>query len=584
MVRYSSDSCVLLTDRRAEAAVCTAGPNGSAVAVVFEGILDNREELAREFLPDRWAVANEADVVAAMYRRSGDGYVRRLLGDFRICIYDERQDTLVACIDFARMRGLWWRRFDGHFGVASSIGSLFASDETPPINRRYFAEYLCTSWIDGLDGPFEGVHRLAGGESLRVSRKGQHLEKYWTPELPGTESAQSDDFYAGQFANALVHAVETTLPQNEPVVCDLSGGLDSSAIVHTAAALRSDRTQSVVAFTVGYPGARTTDETRWANEVARQSKVEHHVVYWDDREPMYNGIAECAFHWDEPRFAIHSVSTSKAKAAIMADVGAKRVLSGSGAESVFSHGLYWPTHLVDDFVRLRLTRVLRGVRPWTEGASGVSLLSAVFHSCLMPLFREHYSKQQRRRPPVWVTDGIKNTLRESEEARPRRLTKAGSTIEWITDHWRGSDNVSDRGYGAFRYETRYPFLQRPLVESVFAMPWSVRLRPREDKNPLKLAMRGRLPVEFQTKESLTCDEAVSRALHTQVHHIDRILSSSVLPGLGLVNPHDLKSSITRAQHGLEVLPPLLTTLAADLWLRDVLSGNWLRRQPERLHL
>lgn len=69
--------------------------------------------------------------------------------------------------------------------------------------------------------------------------------------------------------------------------------------------------------------------------------------------------------------------------------------------------------------------------------------------------------------------------------------------------------------GFFRPEVRYPYLDRRLVEYLFAIPHFQKQRPGESRSLMRRAFRSLLPSEIIHRETKgTIDEAICRALRS----------------------------------------------------------------------
>jgi asparagine synthetase B (glutamine-hydrolysing) len=151
----------------------------------------------------------------------------------------------------------------------------------------------------------------------------------------------------------------------------------------------------------------------------------------------------------------------------------------------------------------------------------------------------------------------------------------------MAEQWQAAASVAEQGYGAYAYETRFPFLHKPLVESVLRMPWSIKAAPNCNKLLLRRFAAELLPEGFATKTSLPADPAVGRALATQNDRVRRFITPSVLAQLGLVDEERLQHTVSMAQSGFgRGLRFIVTVLAAELWTRSVVSGEWRRMQTQ----
>jgi asparagine synthase (glutamine-hydrolysing) len=124
-------------------------------------------------------------------------------------------------------------------------------------------------------------------------------------------------------------------------------------------------------------------------------------------------------------------------------------------------------------------------------------------------------------------------------------------------------------------DVRYPFLHRPLVESVLRMPAAMRVRPGVHKWILREAMRGTLPESVRTRQTKgSIDARILWSLQHERHTLDHMLRDPILAQLGCIDPVALRNTVDRARRGIRVnLVHLMSALSLETWLA-VRNGRW----------
>jgi asparagine synthase (glutamine-hydrolysing) len=124
-------------------------------------------------------------------------------------------------------------------------------------------------------------------------------------------------------------------------------------------------------------------------------------------------------------------------------------------------------------------------------------------------------------------------------------------------------------------DVRYPFLHRPLVEAVLAMPAAMRIRPGIHKWVLREAMRGILPEPVRNRVTKgTIDARILWSLQQERTTLDRMLRDPILAQLGCVDPKALRNDVDRARRGIPTnLVHLMSALSLETWLA-VRAGRW----------
>jgi asparagine synthase (glutamine-hydrolysing) len=589
-IRYRSRHCVIATDGATSfARTATAGieTDQHGIVAVFDGRLDNRPELLRACSLREEGSLSDAALLCAVYERFGEDCTAQLTGDFRFVLVDERARLLLASVDFACSQRLWWRERGSLLVIASGMAELYSPDETLQINEDYLIERLAYGWNSGREGPFVGSARFQPGETLRAGAHALSVRRYWCPTMfvAADSATRTEAACVEEFGRLLRDAVHHRIPRAGTLLCELSGGLDSTSVTAFAGSLLRDAPGRLHAVTVSYPGSPRTDERRLAATVATAAGAIHHIVEWDAAEPLYRGMPENAYYWDEPRFNVHSHAMALAKDRLLQSIGARVVLTGMGAEPLLCEDMQWPVFLADSLIRGRWRELYGGLITW-QGARKSSFVVLVYRSCIAPLVRpiSAMTYEGRQVAPPWVTARARRRFEELRAAQLKPIVnRRNSAGAWMAEQWQAAASCADQGYGAYAYESRFPYLHKPLVESVLRMPWSVRRPPEVNKFLLRRLAAELLPPGFATRMSSAADQAVGRALAAQDARLRTFVTGSALAQLGLVDEARLQRGLTLAQNGFgRGLRFLVTTMAIELWTHSVVSGEWRRMRMEHL--
>src|SRR5687768_6101460 len=113
----------------------------SDTCVVFDGRLDNREELAFQLDVRLSDETCDVALVAAAYRRWGTDCAVRLLGDFSLAVWDGRERRVFLARDIMGIRPLFYREVNGVWWWASDQRALLEVGTTR-INEGFLGEHL----------------------------------------------------------------------------------------------------------------------------------------------------------------------------------------------------------------------------------------------------------------------------------------------------------------------------------------------------------------------------------------------------------------------------------------------------------
>jgi asparagine synthase (glutamine-hydrolysing) len=136
------------------------------------------------------------------------------------------------------------------------------------------------------------------------------------------------------------------------------------------------------------------------------------------------------------------------------------------------------------------------------------------------------------------------------------------------------------------YEKRYPYLDRDLLEFLFAIPPDQLVRPGERRSLMRRALRGIVPGEILNRKRKA---SVTRAPLRMVSDAwDRMLDLStamVTGSLGIVDSLAFREALEKARTGRSIpFVSMMRTLEVESWLRNVQAHRFLDLPPSRVNL
>lgn len=317
-------------------------------AMVFNGEIYNYVELRAELekLGHAFKSSGDSEVVLAAYAEWGEVCLSRFNGMFAIVIHDSGDANKPSSLFFARDRAgkkpLYIARRNGDLAFASELKAIPQSMRGT-FNLHALNFYLALGYIPDALCIVDGVTKLPPAHAARyIIDSGEYSEWRWW-SLPSLNAANANIDELLDEAEALIHdSVRLRLRSDVPVGVLLSGGLDSSLLVASAA----HSSTQVKTFTIGFPGSHL-DETDYASIVAQHFDTEHHILPLP--EPSLSVLDELAPLVDEPladSSLIPSYLVSKLTAGYV-----KVALGGDGGDELFGgYGDY--TTAMSDAARL----------------------------------------------------------------------------------------------------------------------------------------------------------------------------------------------------------------------------------------
>ncbi|HEX6560333.1 MAG TPA: hypothetical protein VF021_12745, partial [Longimicrobiales bacterium] len=195
--------------------------------------LDNRSELLSLAGIEDQGVSDLEVVLAAIDRRGAD-IIPRILGDFAFVAWDARAQRLVAARDAFGVKPLYYRRTADHLLLASRLDPLCGDEQ---IDRDYIADFLLGLPSAGPLTIWKNTFSVQPGGMLVQRGSVTAQSCYWSAQNFSPGTAQSEPAAAERFRELFSSAVRQRIEPGE-TWSQLSGGLDSSAVVSTAEWLR----------------------------------------------------------------------------------------------------------------------------------------------------------------------------------------------------------------------------------------------------------------------------------------------------------------------------------------------------------
>src|SRR5229473_1938540 len=272
--------------------------------------LDNRDELTEALripAPQARTLCDAAILLAAI-ERWDESCLERLVGDYAFAVWDGARRRLLLARDPLGWRPLHYHRGNKFFAFASMPKGLHALPDVPyaPDEER-IAEFLALMPETGAQSFFLGIERVEPGHVVTVTADGLATRRHWQPSRRRIALPRPED-YGEALLDLLDKAVSCRLRGTGDVGAYLSGGLDSGAVVTTAARLLAPSGRRVIAFTgvprEGYDGPappnRIIDErANAAATAALYPNIEHVVVRNEGCSPLAD-LDRMFFLFDRP--------------------------------------------------------------------------------------------------------------------------------------------------------------------------------------------------------------------------------------------------------------------------------------------
>ncbi|NWQ39189.1 lasso peptide isopeptide bond-forming cyclase [Bacillus sp. EB106-08-02-XG196] len=212
------------------------------LAITADAIIDNRDELYERLQVDKRKrkEITDSELILLSYHKWGEESPKYLIGDFAFMIWDEIKQQVFGARDPSGYRTLYYFKNHSRFTFCTTIEPLLTlSYIEKQLNENYIAEFLAiTGMIDTVDArmtPFKNIEQVPPFHSISIVGGKIHLNQYSTFTPKGKLKLRSNEEYVEAFQEVFQEAVNCRLRTFREIGSQLSGGLDSGAVVGFAA-------------------------------------------------------------------------------------------------------------------------------------------------------------------------------------------------------------------------------------------------------------------------------------------------------------------------------------------------------------
>jgi asparagine synthase (glutamine-hydrolysing) len=475
-------------------------------ALVADVRIDNREEIERALgLVDAHSQSDAAILFEALVAWDTSA-LDRLVGEFAFAFWDSQKRRLLLARDILGGRPLVFHRAPGFFAFASMPSGLHSLPNVPyAVNPEHLAESLAMLPERGTSTFFKGVERVEPAHVLEISESGLSATRYWNPARPSGRKLKPEEYEEGLRA-VVDAAVRAQLRgAGKTISAQLSGGLDSSIVVTSAARQLPD--SRIVAFTGvprrGFdgpmpPGVLASEADRAASTAAMYSNIDHVVVENGEAPPL--DLIAGAFPYQQqpiPNPCNNVWATSIYRQA--KDRGATVMLVGNAGNLTATYfGLHWLPELLRRGRFIKLARM--GIGAHRHGFRWLSVGAQVIGPFLpMWLWKRLSARVTELRQYAPVSEAqtveLERKARERDvdfSYRPRR-DPFGLRLWALT---RFDNGICFKGLlGQWGLSIRDPLADKRVIEFCLSVPDEEYLRDGVPRSLARRAFGDRLPSE-----------------------------------------------------------------------------------------
>lgn len=482
----------------------------NSLVLVYNGMIYNFKELRNELQGKghRFKTSGDGEVIIHLFEERGVEAFNCLHGMFALALYDCRENALILARDHFGIKPLYYYYDNRTFIFSSEIKPMIRTglvkDEIDGESLNFYFSY---NYIPGKRTLYRNVYEFIPGHFLKIKKSSTYqLQSFWKLKNTPPQSQRELPFESikSNVNNLIEQSVEKHLYSDVEVGCFLSGGIDSSSLVHF---ISQHTSRPLKTFSIGYDN-KSYDERTFARLVSQAYGTEHIELVCTERDVM-QFLETLPQISDIPLGDQAIVSTYLVSR--LARKHVKVCFSGEGADELFigyqtytANCLYKYFHYCPN-VFLDWMEKFMGIFPASDKKVGFDYQMLRFIQGLKfknlihahPYWRVIFTEEEKRnlfKPSLSRTMRMDNMHEvyyeriEGEATAPEYFSNADFTGFLLFNNLQRTDMYSMRN----ALEVRVPFLYVPLVEYVTKLPFSIRFKYARPKHLLKEIMKGRL--------------------------------------------------------------------------------------------
>ncbi len=468
---------------------------GSPWILAFNGQLYNTREL-KVFLGSEFEnVDLDTTLLYAAIEREGWNFVRRIHGMYAIVLYNTEEGIVRLYRDPSGQKLLYYYAKDGRFIWSSELKGILAH---PGIDRAPDEEAVAIAaslgYIPGVKTLFKHIRKLNLSQRVSFDLRTKTLSSEYFSE-------SSHDYFPENPDEAFKLLIEEHLQSKQPVAINLSGGLDSSLLVHEMAKLGHE----IHTYTTRFADcdAKFNLDADLAARLANDYHTKHTEVLVT-KETFFQNFLEAYRLIEEPNYNVSLPAYLQIAKREGAHGDRNRViLSGDGGDELFAGYPHYKESRRIDRMQLLMT-------PW-----------------LFNLLKNRHSRLKYRYDRLddrWLalraftkrflhgsTSGLAGYVHETVAPYLETYGANGDSVYqmMVRDRvlWMGGENFirSDKLFMSQSLELRSPLAYHP-----FRLRWDTRLKPKDyvgknivNKPFLRAHYLGKLPDYITKREDKT---------------------------------------------------------------------------------
>ncbi len=476
--------------------------------ITYNGEIYNYIELKSELKNKGYQFQSQSDteVILAAYACYGIDCLQHFDGMFAFAIWDSQAQLLFCARDRFGEKPFYYSYANNELLFASEMKALWSAGVAKKMDPTMLLNYLTIGTvnypIDRHQTFFSNISSLPPKHYLlyhTINNKiNIDIKPYWDIDKVQSQFNISEADAIEKFTSLLTSSVKRRLRSDVAVGSSLSGGLDSSSIV-AIINQQLQHSEKQKTFSATFPGFEK-DESAYIKQVVSAFNIDNFATT-PSADDFIADLQHLIYHQEEPfqsasiyaQYKVYELAKQQQVTVILDGQGADETLAGY---TKYYHW-YWQELIANHkFKELKKERNAAIKNGQTIDWSFKNYLAA-----WMPQVAANQLEKNTFRQVEFSRDFNRDFVEENKKrfAIYKPAVYNLNDILYFNTMQSGLEELlryADRNSMAHSREVRLPFLSHELVQFIFSLPSSYKIKNGFTKNLLRLSMQNHLPASI----------------------------------------------------------------------------------------
>lgn len=301
---------------------------GSPWVLIFNGQIYNTKELSKKFNIPYHDL--DTTMIFDLIEKTGWEFARHIQGMFAIAVYNENEKILRLYRDQSGQKQIYYAPMPGMFVFSSEIKALLSAGIRAQTSIEGLQMAGALGYIPGNLTLLKEIYKLDAGEVVTVKSDGAYERAYFESDT---------NRFSGEPKAVMEELVLEHLASKQKVALNLSGGMDSSILLHEMKTAGHE----LITYTTSFAdaGEAFNDDAEIARKLSKDYGTAHTEIEIT-KEIYLNNFIQSYELIEEPNYNI-SLPTylEVAKREGVHGDGNRVILSGDGGDELFGGYPYY---------------------------------------------------------------------------------------------------------------------------------------------------------------------------------------------------------------------------------------------------